>query len=36
MTAYVLPTPSAGYEAGTELREVTLAEARSWDCNRCG
>jgi hypothetical protein len=33
---YVLPIPALGYEAGTALRDVTLAEARSWACNRCG
>lgn len=33
---YVLPIAALGYDAGTELRDVTLAEARSWPCNRCG
>lgn len=33
---YALPQDFAGYEAGTELREVTLAEARAMECNRCG
>jgi len=35
-TAYVLPKAFAGYETGRELRDVTLAEARAMDCNRCG
>lgn len=34
--SYVLPIAALGYDAGTELRDVTLAEARSWECNRCG
>ena len=33
---YELPIAALGYEAGTALRDVTLAEARSWQCNRCG
>lgn len=33
---YVVPETRVGYEAGTVLRNVTLAEARSWECNRCG
>lgn len=31
-----MPITALGYERGAVLREVTLAEARSWDCNRCG
>lgn len=34
--SYVLPVALLGYEAGTVLRDVTLKEARSWECNRCG
>jgi hypothetical protein len=34
--SYVLPVATLGYDAGVELRDVTLAEARSWACNRCG
>lgn len=36
---YQLPTDTLlplGYDAGAVLRDVTLAEARSWDCNSCG
>lgn len=33
---YELPQDFASYDAGTVLREVSLAEARSWECNRCG
>lgn len=33
---YVLPKDFLGYEAGAELRDVTLAEARAMECNRCG
>ena len=36
MSAFVLPKDFLGYEAGTELRDVTLEEARSMECNRCG
>lgn len=32
----ILTEDRVGYSAGTELRDVTLAEARSWECNRCG
>lgn len=35
MTA-VLVEPFLGYPAGTVLRDVTLAEARAMECNRCG
>jgi hypothetical protein len=31
-----MPKPFLGYEEGDVLRDVTLAEARSWECNRCG
>lgn len=34
--SYLLEQPAGGYEAGTELREVTLKEARAMECNRCG
>lgn len=34
--SYVLPSDFGGYEKGTALRDVTLREARSWECNRCG
>lgn len=34
--SYILPTDALGYPAGTELRDVPLLEARSWECNRCG
>lgn len=33
---YKLPKDFAGYSEGTELRDVTLREARSWECNQCG
>lgn len=33
---YILDRPFAGYDAGTVLRNVTLAEARAIECNRCG
>lgn len=37
MTAeYTLPQDFAAYDAGSILREVSLTEARSWECNRCG
>ena len=36
MTEYVLPQDFAGYQAGDVLREITLAEARELECNRCG
>lgn len=34
--SYVLEQGIFGYEAGTELRDVTLREARAMECNRCG
>ncbi len=34
--SYILPIAALGYDAGTELHDVTLADARSWACNRCG
>lgn len=34
--SYIVTQPAHGYPAGTVLRDVTLEEARSWDCNRCG
>lgn len=34
--SYKLPKDFLGYKKGTELRDVTLKEARSWDCNHCG
>jgi hypothetical protein len=34
--SYVLPKDYQGYDAGTELRDVTLQEARAMECNRCG
>lgn len=33
---YKLTEPTVGYPVGTELRDVTLKEARSMECNRCG
>ena len=33
---YVLPKAFLGYEEGFPLRNVSLKEARSWECNRCG
>lgn len=33
---FTMPKAAFGYDAGAPLRDVTLAEARSWDCNRCG
>lgn len=33
---YILPKDVLGYTAGTELRDVTLAEARAMECSRCG
>lgn len=36
MTTYKLPVATQSYEAGTELRDVTLREARAMECNRCG
>jgi len=33
---YVLPVDTQGYEAGAQLRDVTLREARAMECNRCG
>lgn len=33
---YRIPIAALGYDAGTPLRDVTLAEAQSWECNRCG
>lgn len=36
MTYYKLPVAAHGYEAGTELRDVSLREARAMECNRCG
>lgn len=35
-TFYVLAKDAFGYPAGTPLMDVTLAEARSMECNRCG
>lgn len=32
----VLEQPFLAYEAGAVLRDVSLNEARSWECNRCG
>jgi Fe-S-cluster containining protein len=32
----ILAEPTTGYAAGTILRDVSLREARSWECNRCG
>lgn len=32
----ILEVATQGYEAGTELRDVTLAQARAMECNRCG
>jgi len=34
--SYILPKAFQGYEAGTELRDVTLSEARAMECNLCG
>lgn len=34
--SYTLPKDFQGYKAGTVLRDVTITEARSWECNRCG
>lgn len=36
MSYYELPIAKYGYDAGTRLREVSLAEARAMECNRCG
>lgn len=36
MSSFTLTKDFLGYEQGTVLRDVTLAEARSWECNRCG
>jgi hypothetical protein len=33
---YKLPVAFEGYEANTELRDVTLQEAQAMECNRCG
>jgi Fe-S-cluster containining protein len=33
---YVLPKDFQGYKAGTELRDVTIEEARAMECNLCG
>jgi len=33
---YTLEASFQGYDAGTELRDVTLDEARAMECNRCG
>lgn len=33
---YILPKDFGGYREGTELREITLTEARTMECNRCG
>lgn len=33
---YKLETAVDGYDAGAELRDVTLREARAMECNRCG
>lgn len=32
----ILEVATLGYEAGTELRDVTLRQARAMECNRCG
>ncbi len=32
----ILEVATQGYEAGTELRDVTLKQARAMECNRCG
>lgn len=32
----ILTEARYGYDAGTQLRDVTLAEARAMECNRCG
>lgn len=32
----ILEAATLGYEAGTELRDVSLREARAMECNRCG
>lgn len=32
----ILEVATQGYEAGTELRDVTLRQARTMECNRCG
>lgn len=34
--SYVLPERRGAYEAGTVLTDMTLAEARALECNRCG
>lgn len=36
MAIHKLEKAVQGYEAGTELRDVTLREARAMECNRCG
>lgn len=32
----ILEQDALGYKAGTELRDVTIQEARAMECNRCG
>lgn len=36
MSSYILEKDFLGYDKGTPLTEVTLAEARAMECNRCG
>lgn len=34
--SHILEIPIQGYDVGTELKDVSLKEARAMECNRCG